>query len=47
MARIFQGFSNAVVYSAGLPLIADSVKADEVGAWYVLCSLCIRLADRM
>ena len=34
-ARIFQGFSNGAVYSAGLPLIADSVKPSEVGSWCV------------
>lgn len=34
-ARICQGASNGVVYSAGLPLIADTVSQAEVGSWYV------------
>ena len=34
-ARILQGFSNGAVYSAGLPLIADTVKPSEVGSWFV------------
>ena len=34
--RILQGFSGGSVYSAGLPLIADSVKSSEVGSWFVL-----------
>ena len=35
-ARLLQGFSNGAVYSAGLPLIADTVKASEVGSWSVV-----------
>ena len=34
-ARILQGFANGAVYSAGLPLIADTVKPSEVGSWSV------------
>ena len=37
-ARIFQGFSNGAVYSAGLPLIADTVKPSEVGSWLATLS---------
>ncbi|KAL9584484.1 MAG: hypothetical protein Q9212_002096 [Teloschistes hypoglaucus] len=33
VARLCQGASNGAVYSAGLPLIADTVGADEVGSW--------------
>ena len=35
VARLCQGASNGAVYSAGLPLIADTVSPDEVGSWYV------------
>ena len=35
VARLCQGASNGAVYSAGLPLIADTVTPDEVGSWYV------------
>lgn len=35
VARLCQGASNAAVYSAGLPLIADTVSSDDVGSWYV------------
>ena len=40
LARICQGSSNSAVYSAGLPLIADTVNSNEVGSWYTppLCS---------
>ncbi|KAL8791801.1 MAG: hypothetical protein Q9195_005610 [Heterodermia aff. obscurata] len=38
-ARILQGFSGGAVYSAGLPLIADSVKPSEVGSWFVASEL--------
>ena len=37
--RILQGFSGGAVYSAGLPLIADSVKPSEVGSWFVVSTL--------
>lgn len=33
LARICQGASNGAVYSAGLPLIADTVSPTEVGSW--------------
>ncbi|KAI4267554.1 MAG: hypothetical protein L6R38_008203 [Xanthoria sp. 2 TBL-2021] len=33
VARLCQGASNAAVYSAGLPLIADTVSSDDVGSW--------------
>ncbi|KAL8919080.1 MAG: hypothetical protein Q9208_006964 [Pyrenodesmia sp. 3 TL-2023] len=33
VARLCQGASNGAVYSAGLPLIADTVRPDEVGSW--------------
>ncbi|KAI4205116.1 MAG: hypothetical protein LQ346_001513 [Caloplaca aetnensis] len=33
VARLCQGASNGAVYSAGLPLIADTVSPDEVGSW--------------
>ena len=35
IARIFQGFSASIIYTAGLALIADTVPASEVGSWYV------------
>ena len=35
VARLCQGASNGAVYSAGLPLIADTVSPDDVGSWYV------------
>ena len=35
VARLCQGASNGAVYSAGLPLIADTVSPDEVDLWYV------------
>ena len=35
LARIFQGASNGPVYTAGLPLIADTVSQDEIGSWYL------------
>ena len=34
IARVLQGFSASVIYTAGLALIADTVSADEVGSWY-------------
>ncbi|KAL9126720.1 MAG: hypothetical protein Q9217_004265 [Psora testacea] len=33
VARVFQGFSAIVIYTAGLALVADTVPADEVGTW--------------
>ena len=39
VARLCQGASNGAVYSAGLPLIADTVSPDEVGSWYVFEAL--------
>ena len=33
VARVFQGFSASIIYTAGLALIADTVPADEVGSW--------------
>lgn len=33
IARALQGFSASVVYTAGLALIADTVRAEEVGSW--------------
>lgn len=36
IARMFQGFSASIIYTAGLALIADTVPASEVGSWYVI-----------
>ena len=33
-ARAFQGVAGSIIYTAGLALIADSVRSDEVGSWY-------------
>lgn len=33
IARAFQGVAGSIIYTAGLALIADSVRADEVGSW--------------
>ena len=34
LARAFQGISGSFIYTAGLALVADSVRSDEVGSWY-------------
>ena len=36
VARVFQGFSASIIYTAGLALIADTVPAEDVGSWYRL-----------
>ena len=36
VARMFQGFSASIIYTAGLALIADTVPAEDVGSWYRL-----------
>lgn len=33
IARAFQGVAGSIIYTAGLALIADSVRPDEVGSW--------------
>ncbi|KAI4246348.1 MAG: hypothetical protein L6R40_002016 [Gallowayella cf. fulva] len=35
-ARILQGFANGVVYSVGLPLIAETVSPSEIGYWLAI-----------
>ena len=32
-ARVAQGFSASIIYTAGLALIADTVPARDVGSW--------------
>ena len=39
LARILQGLSASVIYTAGLALVTDAVGPDEVGAWYEQLSL--------
>ena len=36
IARLLQGLSASVIYTAGLALIADTVPAEEVGSWYIV-----------
>lgn len=45
VARVFQGFSASIIYTAGLALIADTVPAEEVGSWYVAVP-CLEISDR-
>lgn len=47
VARICQGASNGAVYSAGLPLIADTVSQDEVGSWCVRSFCFTMLCERL
>lgn len=50
IARVLQGLSASVVYTAGLALVTDAVGPDEVGAWYgedaFLLSLSLCLSPR-